>query len=89
MHLGTGKELLILDLAKLIKKLFGDEIKISFAPKRKGEIKRNYSDITKAKNVLGFSPQVSIKDGVKSVYNWFKTVSEDDMRETMILSGSE
>ncbi len=59
-HLGTGKETSILDLAKLVQSLFNKEIKINFAPERKGEIKRNFSDIAKAKKLLGFCPMVSL-----------------------------
>ena len=89
LHLGTGIETPILDLAKLAKELFDDEIKITFAPERKGEIKRNYSDITKAKIIMGFSPQISLKEGVKSVYDWYTKLGEDGIRQAMILSGSE
>ena len=88
-HLGTGKETSILDLAKLIKELFNDEIKISFAPERKGEIKRNYSDIAKAREILGFSPKISIKEGVKSVYKWFISKDTDAIKQAWVISASE
>jgi len=64
-------------------------IKISFAPERKGEIKRNYSDITKAKEILGFCPQISLKDGVESVYKWFMNKDTDEIKKAAVLSGSE
>lgn len=88
-HLGTGKETSILDLAKLIKELFNDEIKISFAPERKGKIKRNCSNITKAKKILGFFPRISLKDGVREVHAWFKTRNVAHVKNAQILSGSE
>ncbi len=88
-HLGTGRETSILDLTKLIKELFHNEIKISFAPERRGEIKRNYSDITKAAKSLSFSPQISLKAGIESVYEWFMNKDIDEIREASILSGSE
>ncbi len=88
-HLGTGKETTILELAELIKDLFEKEIKLSFAPPRKGEIIRNYSDISRAKDVLGFSPQISLKDGVKAVYNWFIRKNLEDIKNAQALSGSE
>ena len=88
-HLGTGKETSILELAELIEELFNDEIKISFAPERKGEIKRNYSDIAKAREILGFSQKISIKEGVKSVYKWFISKDTDEIKQAAALSGSE
>ena len=71
LNLGTGEETSILELAKIINGLFPGEIRISFAPEREGEIKRNYSDITRAKKLLGFSPQISLRNGVSEVYRWF------------------
>ena len=69
--------------------VFDKTIKISFAPERKGEIKRSYSDITKAQAVLGFSPEISLKEGVKGVYEWFKARNVADVKNAHILSGSE
>jgi len=88
-HLGTGKETSILELAQLIQELFDNRIKISFAAERKGEIKRNYSDIAKAKKILGFSPEISLKDGIESVYKWFMNKDSNQIREAAVLSGSE
>ncbi len=88
-HLGTGKEISILELAELIRNLFDKEIKINFAPPRKGEIIRNYSDINKAKKLLRFKPQVSLNKGIEEVYNWFKTKSIEEIENAHVLSGSE
>jgi len=88
-HLAIGKETSILDLAKLIKELFNDEIKISFAPERKGEIKRNYSDIRKARKIIGFNPQIVMRDGIREVYEWFRRRNVEDVKNAQILSGSE
>ena len=88
-HLGTGKETTILELAELVKSLFDKKIKISFAPPRKGEIRRNYSDISKARQVLGFFPQIFFKNGVKKVFNWFVSKSPEEIRKAQVLSGSE
>jgi len=88
-HLGTGKETSILELAQLIQELFDNRIKISFAAERKGEIKRNYSDIAKAKKILGFSPEISLKDGIESVYKWFMNKDANQIREAAVLSRSE
>jgi UDP-glucose 4-epimerase len=71
LHLGTGKETSIINLAKYIKELFDDNIKISFEPERKGEIKRNYSDISKAEKLIGFESKYGIESGLKTIFKWF------------------
>ena len=85
LNLGTGKETSILELAILIQDFFDKELKISSAPERKGEIKRNYSDITKAGKILGFSPRTSLKDGIESFYKWLKNKQANEIQDTPIL----
>jgi UDP-glucose 4-epimerase len=70
-HLGTGEETAILDLARLMQKLFDNEARISFAPERKGEIRRNYSDISRAREMLGFEPDVDLETGLEETILYF------------------
>jgi UDP-glucose 4-epimerase len=88
-HLGTGKETSIINIAHYVKELFGGNIQILFEPKRKGEIERNYSDISKAKAMLGFKPKVSLEDGVRKVYEWVMEQGIDSIKTANVLSGSE
>jgi len=71
-QIATGRETRIIDLAKIIKDLavqYGmPPSEIVFKQARKGEIKVNYSAITKARIQLGFQPQISLEDGLKSVW---------------------
>jgi UDP-glucose 4-epimerase len=65
-QLGTGQETSINYIIELLKKIFTDrEISTKYVSKRKGEIIRNYSDIGKAKKVLGYNPKISIEEGLK------------------------
>jgi len=87
-HLGTGKETYIINLAQYIGELFENNINIVFEPERKGEIKRNYSDLNKAKAVLGFEPKVNLRDGVREVYEWYMKQGIG-IRNAQVSSGSE
>lgn len=88
-QIGTGKEMSIRDLADHIKGLFNDGIKTVFEPERKGEIKRNYSDISKARRLLGFNPSTSIEEGIKGVYDWVASQKFESLAASLITSGSE
>lgn len=88
-HLGTGKETSILDLARLVQDLFNNQIKISFAPERKGEIRRNYSRITKAKRFLDFSLHITLREGIGSVHEWFRNRAVDEIGKVVVVSGSD
>jgi len=71
LQIATGKETSILEIAELIRDIHGGNIPIEFKPPRKGEIRRNYSDISKAKS-LGYNPKISIERGIEEVYKWYK-----------------
>jgi len=42
---------------------------------RRGEVQRNYSDISKARRMLGFSPQVGLEEGVRRTLDYFLGLS--------------
>ena len=71
-HLSNGREVSIDEIIKVISTLSGKELQHSILPPRKGEVIRNCSDFTLAKNKLGFQPQVRLEDGVKNLYNWLE-----------------
>ena len=39
---------------------------------RDGEVFKNYSSYEKAKNEIGFSPKITLKDGIHELYEWIK-----------------
>lgn len=71
-QLGTGEETSINQLIKILQTVFSKDFDYKHAPARKGEIKRNYTDISKAQNDLGYKPRVSVKKGVAETVEWFK-----------------
>jgi len=70
-QLGTGIETTINKLIDIIKKIINRDFKVKYEEERKGEIKRNYSDITKAKNLLNFKPETDLLQGIEITYSWF------------------
>jgi UDP-glucose 4-epimerase len=36
---------------------------------------RNYADLTNAKTLLGYQPQVTIKDGIREYVEWWKSIN--------------
>ncbi len=72
-NLATGREIRIGDLAKWINEMTGNEAGIVFKERRDWDKKnRLLASIEKAKKVLGYSPNMDFKEGLKHVYAWFK-----------------
>ena len=45
---------------------------------RVGDIRHCFADITKAKNILGFKPEVSMEQGMQELLEWLKDQSSED-----------
>jgi len=74
INIGTGRPLTIIDLAELIIKISGrQDLKIDFKPLRKeGEVIHRFPDVTKMRQLLGYSPKHSIEEGLRKTFEWYK-----------------
>ena len=74
-QIATHKEHTVLEVAEelngLAEKHLGRKSEIVFENERKGEIKRNYSDISKARKMLGFEPKYDLTEGLEKTFIWF------------------
>ena len=70
-QLASGGETSLARLIELIGETAGETPRVRREPPRQGEIQRNYSLIDKAKTVLGYSPQVELRDGLQRTWDWF------------------
>lgn len=72
MNLACGDRMTLNDLVKHLQDILGVNIDAVYEPERKGDIKHSLSDITKAKELLGFEVAVPLYDGLKKTAEWFK-----------------
>lgn len=66
-----GREFLI-DIYYTLTEALGKKIEPNFGPDRKGDIKHSNADITKAKTLLGYSPDYNFERGLKEAIEWYK-----------------
>ena len=75
-QIATGEETSINKLFGMIKEMIengaGRAVNLEYAPPRAGEIYRNYADISKAREVLGFAPEIDIETGLRETWEWFR-----------------
>ena len=80
-NVGSGVATTVKDVAESLKDFYNSDINISISGKyRLGDIRHNYADLTKVKNLLGFSPKFDFKKGISEFVNWVKTqeIKEDN-----------
>lgn len=66
-QIASGRETTINVLVKLLNEVVGTQLEAVYEPERKGEIRRNYSDIGKARRMLGFEPKVELRQGLRTL----------------------
>ncbi len=75
-QIATYMETTVNEIADKIKGLFksetGEDVNIVHGENRLGDVKRNYSDISKAKRILGFAPKFELDRGLKKTLEYFK-----------------
>jgi nucleoside-diphosphate-sugar epimerase len=62
----------VLDFAKLIKKLAGSDVEIIHKPLPTDDPKSRRPDLTRARSILKWEPQVSLEDGLRRTIEFFR-----------------
>jgi dTDP-L-rhamnose 4-epimerase len=85
-NVGSGVPTTVMQVAESLVKYYNSSISILISGDyRLGDIRHNYADITKMKNVLGFSPKYNFQEGVSEFVKWVKTqeIMEDQYERSM------
>jgi len=70
-QLASGVETSLNRLLELLAEVSGAEPRIRREPPRAGEILRNYSAVDKARDRLGYTPSVTLEQGLRRTWEWF------------------
>jgi GDP-L-fucose synthase len=71
LNIGTGEDLTIKELAELVAELSGFKGELAWDSSKPDGTPRKVLDVSKAK-ALGWSPQISLRDGIASTIAWYK-----------------
>ncbi len=72
INLGESDTVKLDRLIQLIASALGVDPKIEQLPAQPGDVTRTYADISKARRLLGYDPQVDIEDGIVDFVDWYK-----------------
>ncbi len=70
INIGTGEQTSVVGLARAMMASTGITVPIEHAPERAGELRASALRIEKAAAVLGWSPQVTLDEGLRRTYDW-------------------
>ena len=71
INVGSGVDISILELAKVVANIVGFKGEILTDPTKEDGTPRKLLDVSKISN-MGWGSQINLEEGIKSTYQWFK-----------------
>ena len=72
MNIGNPNEFTILELAETVLDVTGSTSEIAFEPLPVDDPTQRQPDITLAREVLGWEPEVQLREGLARTYDWYR-----------------
>lgn len=81
-NVGTGRNLSVLEIAKILMKKLNVELKPEIVGKfREGDIRHCFADASKIEKELGFKAEINFESGLDELVEWAKETGADDQVE--------
>jgi len=71
-NIAVGDRTSLNDLFNILKEEAGSDLAPEYGPNRAGDIRDSLADISKAQRLLGYNPQIRIREGLQLTLKWFK-----------------
>jgi nucleoside-diphosphate-sugar epimerase len=72
-NIGTGGRFTLNQTVALLGKISGKILKPKYEPPRDGDIRDSQADISQAKHILEYDPQVGFEEGLSRTFEWYRT----------------
>ncbi|MEL6868055.1 MAG: SDR family oxidoreductase [Bacteroidota bacterium] len=71
-NIAIGESTTVKELYFYLKDIANAKIEPIYGPSRAGDVKHSLADISKAKNYLEYDPEVTVKEGLRLVFEWYR-----------------
>ena len=71
-NIAFGERTTLNQLLETIKSVAGSDLAPIYAAERAGDVRHSLADISKAKKLLEYVPAVSVRDGIKTTFEWYR-----------------
>jgi nucleoside-diphosphate-sugar epimerase len=79
INLGGDRPVKLMAIIDQIAELVGREARIEYGPPHPADVPATWADVSKAGRLLGWSPQVSVEEGLRRSVEWYR-----ENRETVL-----
>jgi UDP-glucose 4-epimerase len=71
-NIGGGSRVMLADVLEQMETIIGRPMRKEFVATARGDARHTSADVSKAKNILDYNPQVSLKAGLTEEWKWIK-----------------
>ena len=71
-NIAFGERTTLKELFQNIKEIAGSDLAPIHVAERPGDVRHSLADISKATELLGYEPAVSVRDGLKTTFEWYR-----------------
>ncbi len=75
LNIANGRSTDLLTLLEVLNRLLGTEIEPRFDPPRPGDVRESLADITRARHLLGYRPQVDFEEGLRRSIDYYRQLA--------------
>lgn len=76
-NIACGERTSVLDLYDALREESGSQLSPDFGPSRIGDVPHSHADISKAASLLGYVPEVTVREGIRRAYAWYEGLFAD------------
>jgi len=81
-NVGSGRSVTVLEIARLLADALHSDVGPVLTGKfRTGDIRHCFAEITRARDLVGYEPQVELEDGIAELVDWLADQQADDRVE--------
>jgi UDP-glucose 4-epimerase len=72
LNLANGSRTSLLQLIAYLEELTSLQAQVEFLPARPGDVRHSQADVTRAQQLLGFTPQIDVKEGLRRTLAYYR-----------------
>ena len=71
-NVACGWRTTLLEVVEIVGKIVGHEVQPRLSPARSGDIRHSLADITRAREILGYTAPVDFEEGLRRTVAWYR-----------------
>jgi|WetSurMetagenome_2_1015567.scaffolds.fasta_scaffold67526_2 nucleoside-diphosphate-sugar epimerase len=72
INVGCGQAVDLNEMVRVFNRMLGTDLQPVYAPPRAGDVKHSLADVSAARALIGYQPQVTFEEGLRQTIDWYR-----------------